>query len=293
MIKRSAVHRYENRRGFTAVELLVTMVLSVIVLAAVVQVLISQSKLYRVQREAMDARESLRAAGALLSWELMGSAATNGDIYSISPDSVTLRSLQASGVVCATKTSGNSERFGLQLSSGSFPDALDDSALVYSGSSWGVLQITKTWGGTAWDPAPGGGGTAFCFWGDTSSTGPRPQVTVELSGDSTTLANMQVGSPIRAFQRTHYGLFQQDGRWWLGRRVDAGAYEILTGPMQAPADSGLIFTYYDAAGAVTTDPTLVAEVDIVLRSQSYGPALSGQSLTDSLTLKVALRNNTQ
>jgi hypothetical protein len=63
--------------------------------------------------------------------------------------------------------------------------------------------------------------------------------------------------------------------------------------MQAPADSGLIFTYYDAAGAVTTDPTQVAEVDIVLRSESYGPALANQSLTDSLTMKVALRNNSQ
>ncbi len=41
MIKPSAVRRYKNRGGFTAVELLVTMVLSLIILAALVLVIIS------------------------------------------------------------------------------------------------------------------------------------------------------------------------------------------------------------------------------------------------------------
>jgi hypothetical protein len=276
------------------VEALVVMLLGVIVLTGIYELLMSQTRLYAIQKEVMDARESLRAAGALLSWELTGASATRGDLYAIGATAITVRSLQGIGVICATAPGG---RFGLQQVSGSFYATADDSVLAYSvaDDAWAVLGVSGVWSGaTAWDPAPGGGGTPVCFWGDSTATVPRPQVALELQGDSASLAGLPVGSPIRSFRRTEYGLLQQAGRWWLGRRLGAaGSYEILTGPMRAPADSGLVFTYYDAMGAVTAVPAQVAEVVIVLRAESFGRARAAgyQAVRDSLTFRIALRNN--
>ena len=65
--------------------------------------------------------------------------------------------------------------------------------------------------------------------------------------------------------------------------------------MLSPGNGGLVFTYYDASGAVTTDPTLVSRVEFTLRSQSYGQVspggVIGDHLEDSVTTTVHLRNN--
>ncbi len=139
------------------------------------------------------------------------------------------------------------------------------------------------------------GGTPVCFWGDSTTAAPRPQAAIELTGTAASLATLKVGASLRVFRRTKYGLFAQDGRWWLGRRVGAGAWELLTGPMLSPANGGLTFTYYDANDAVTTDPTLVSRVEFTLRSESYGRVSAagqgGSTVGDSLTMTVFLRNN--
>ncbi len=297
---RRGAHPHKNRRGFTLAELLVGMVLALILLTAVYQLLMSQSRLYSVQHETMDARESLRAAAALLSWELMAAAATAGDIYAIGPNSMTLRSLQGTGIICAHTTVGPARRYGLQQVSGYFQASQGDSALVYSVSadSWQSVNVAKAWNqAQAWTPAPGGGGTPACFWGDSSVNVPRPQATVELQGDSTVLAGLRVGTPVRAFRRTEYALYRKYGRWWLGRRFgSAPIYDILAGPLRPPPESGPAFTYYDAAGTVTADPMQVNRVKIVVRAESFGqlPGFAGPgtvTLRDSLTLIVHLRNN--
>ena len=297
---RRGAHRHKNRRGFTLAELLVGMVIGLILLTAVYQLLIAQSRLYSVQRETMDARESLRAAAALLSWELMVAAATAGDLYAIGPNSLTLRSLQGTGIICSYKMVGPKLRYGLRQVSGYFQAGQGDSALVYSVSAdaWQAMRVSKAWNqAEAWTPAPAGGGTPTCFWGDSSVNVPRPQATVELQGDSTVLAGVVVCTPVRAFRRTEYALYQKNGRWWLGRRVgSAPIYDVLAGPLRPPPESGPAFTYYDAAGTVTADPMQVNRVKIVVRAESFGqlPGFAGPgtvTLRDSLTLIVHLRNN--
>ncbi len=286
----------KNCGGFTLVELLIALVVGLIVLAAVFSLLDSQSRLYSLQRETTDARESLRAGGALLGWELMSASATGGDLYAIGPTSLSLRSPQGMGVVCARTTVGSAERFGLQQVSGYFEATADDSALVYSrgADAWNVLKVSAAWNGSA---AWSGGGTPVCFWGDSTTSVPRPQAAVELQGDSLVLAGLTVGAPLTAFRRTEYALFQQSGRWWLGRRVGGAVpYDILTGPMVAPPSNGLAFAYYDATGAATVDPTQVAQVDIVLRAESFGQVRIGaaagiRTVSDSLSTTAFLRNN--
>ena len=128
-----------------------------------------------------------------------------------------------------------------------------------------------------------------CDWASGASGG----YTITVSGDT---AGIAVGAPIKAFRRTEYGLYQDGGRWWLGRRVSgAQAWEELTGPFKAPADSGLVLRYFDAAGAVTANPADVASVEILIIGETEraawrtGGGGKRNVHTESLRTRVALR----
>ncbi|UCC49068.1 MAG: prepilin-type N-terminal cleavage/methylation domain-containing protein [Gemmatimonadota bacterium] len=292
-----------GKGGFTLVELLVYLMIAVVVLAGIYQLLIGQNRLWMKQRELQDVRTSLRAAGSLLAFELRQASAASGDLYAIASDSVALRSVQALGFVCGEH--GNQPRYGLWGTSGEFFTTPLDSALVFAAGNvgsgddaWRVVAQTNVW-----DPA--GGGVTACAWGDTAvgrgkgtldSAGPdpsgrgRPDLVVEVAGNAD---GVYIGAPYRAFRPVTYGIFREDDRWWLGRRIAVGPYEILTGPLRSPADSGLFFTYYDQFGNPTTDPTLVQVVDIILRGESLGKVPRANQAPDfqqdTLTLRVSLR----
>ena len=104
----------------------------------------------------------------------------------------------------------------------------------------------------------------------------------------------EVGSAVRSFRRVRYGIYQEGGRWWLGRQVgSAASYERLTGPLRQPSDSGLVFVYYDAGGNTTTIPAMVAMVKIIVRGESFGKVRKGPGdvsvQQDTLTSWVSLR----
>ncbi|MEE9183075.1 MAG: prepilin-type N-terminal cleavage/methylation domain-containing protein [Acidimicrobiia bacterium] len=285
-----------TRGGFTVLELLIALTVGLIVAGGAIKVLVSQSRLYSVHQATTGVRQSLRAGTALIAWELSGAAPSLGDLYAIDSTSITFRSLQGIGVVCAPVTIGSNRRYGLQTASGYFMGSSEDSALVYSvaADQWSVAHVSKAFNkNNSWDPAPSGGGTPFCFWGDSTVSMPRPQATLELQADTSVLNSVVVGAPVRAFRRTQYGLFTQGGHWWLGRRVGAApSYEIVTGPLLSPGEGGIVFTYYDATGAVTGDPAQVARVQIALRAKNLKPASAGtQVLRDSLSTAVFLRGN--
>lgn len=283
-----------GRRGFTLAELLVALTVGVVITGAVYEVLFSQWRLLSAHRSRMDARQSLRTAAALLTWELAVTSPAVGDIYSIAPDSLTLRALQGTGIVCAHATFGSKRHFGLQQTWGFFDATADDSALVYAVASgrWDAVGVGKAFNKEqAWSPAPSGGGTPVCFWGDSTTAVPRPEATLQLQGPGPILADLGVGAPVRVYRRTHYALFQRDGYWWLGRRVGAAAdFEVVTGPMLAPDSGGVAFTYFDRSGAVTNDPTHVVRIDIALRARSLGADGAVQRTgEDSLRTSVFIR----
>jgi hypothetical protein len=296
--------RRPEQAGFTVIEVLVFLTLALIVIGAVYQLLIGQNRLYRKQQELIDVRGNIRAAAALLSWELRQASAAEGDLYSIGATSFAVRSIQGAGVICGEHPS--ELRYGLWGTWGEFYTTADDSALVLAIGSqgpdddaWKVVSIVAVL-----DPVSGGVPT--CFWGDPavgkgrgvgSGTGPGtwmgntvPDFVVEVAGD---MDSVYMGAPFRAFRRIEYGLYQDEGRWWLGRRVGAGSYEKLTGPLRPPSDSGLVFTYYDQAGSTTADALQVALVEIVIRGESFGKVpRRGQAPSvqrDTLTTRVRLR----
>jgi hypothetical protein len=276
--------RLLNDGGFSVAELIIYFALALIVVASVYQLLISQNRLYLKQTELQDVRSSLRAAASFLAFELRQTSSLGGDIYSMSANGLTIRSVRGFGIVCGIH--GSEPRFGLYSTRGTFGETSDDSALVYAAGNdgteddqWIASRITDTF--------TTGGGVDTCAW-----AGSLPSdVTIEV--DSAATGGVYVGAPIRAFQRAEYGMLQAEGRWWLGRKVgSASSYDLLTGPLRSPGDSGLFFIYYDQAGNVTSDSTLVSYVDIILRGQSQRPVpgKGGPGYeADTLTVRVTLR----
>ena len=117
---------------------------------------------------------------------------------------------------------------------------------------------------------------------------------VEFAVVATTDTSLiKVGAPFRNFRSVQYAEFQQNGRWWLGRKVgQAASYEQLTGPVLAPASNGLALTYYDTLGAVTANTAAVGSVAFTIRTESYKNATTGSSFVyqrDSLTTRVGVR----
>jgi prepilin-type N-terminal cleavage/methylation domain-containing protein len=270
------------RRGFTMIEVIVALVVGMLVLTSVVQLLIVQGRGYRKQREQVDVRETAREAAGLLSWDLRQAAVAGSPFAVMGSNSVTIRSFRGLGTICGRHVV--LPRYGLWKTGGNIQATVDDTALVYQigRGQWSKLKITSV--GT-----PAAMGVTACAW-----PGARPpDMVVEFAVTATTdTSYIKVGAPFRTFRRVQYAEFQQNNRWWLGRKVGAAAsYELLTGPLLAPASNGLAFTYYDTLGAVTANPAAVGSVAFTLRTESFKNTIStgSQYEHDSVTTKVAVR----
>ncbi len=274
-----------SRLGFTLVETLVTLVVAGIVLAAVYRVIVAQNRSYNRQQEVTDVHNTLRAAGALLASELRQASAAGGDLVALGPNGVTLRAGVGSGIVC--RVHATQPRYGLVEVSGDVEQAGVDSvlALARTGSdgTWRPLGVSTVGDAASLGVTP-------CVW----STGEAAEVGVEVVvGAPSDTAGIEVGSPMILYQLVEYGLMQENGRWWFGRKVGASAtFDALTGPLLDATQGGLEFTYRDASGNVTNNAVDVAFVEVVLRAESARKAEWKGSLghlNDSLTVRIRLR----
>ncbi len=245
--------------GFTVLELLVYLALSGIAVGAALSVLTSQTRHFRQQLEIVDVAETLRGAMGTLVWDLKQVAPGRGDIYEIWPQRLKMRSMKGGADICAVHVS--KEKYGVWNPAGDFDKNDKDSALVYNGAAgWVAVKLKKTWDDPVAADVPS------CDW----NGNPAPHKVIEVT--KVGLGAGHTGATIRMFQQMEYGMFWWADRWWLGARVAGQGYEVLTGPLRSPADSGLAFHYYDDSGAPTTDPAAVARVEIVLRAESQGTA---------------------
>ncbi len=271
-----------SRRGFTIIELLISMMIGLIVLGAVYQLMITQSAGYGKQRELADVRETARSAATLLSWDLRHAATGGSAIAAMSPSAITLRSVRGVGVVCAKHPT--LPRYALSQTTGKIEATSSDSALVLQvgRDRWQRVKVTSV--GT-----PAAMGVASCAW--TGSPAPDIVVQIAVNSKSDTIS-IKVGAPFRAYRRVEYTQYLLGGRWWLGRKVGAAAgYEQLTGPLLA--STGLRFSYFDTLGAPTATPASVGTVAFTLNAESYKKARLNTGAyayqRDSLSTKVLLR----
>ncbi len=273
--------------GFTFVELLVAMVIGMLLLTAIYRTVVVQERAMRTQQALASTQDNTRTALEVLTTELREvsadpAASAGTDIGAIGPDSIRFRAYRKAGVVCARSTDDvEVQQVGDAL-------AAQDSVLVF------VENDPKTVDDDDWLPLYVGavsGGTGCASW-----TGYTRRLLGTLGAPGTwpptEWAGILAGAPVRAFTWLTYGLYQDaGGRYMLGRHADGAAVTMLLGPLASPDDGGLRFTYYDADGAVTSDPTQVERIVISVKAQSpTGPRL-GQAYQDSLVTQLYLRNN--
>ncbi len=249
------------RRGFTLIELMIALVLLGIVSAGIYKVLVGNQRIYMAQTQQIDLQQNLRAAATILPAEFRELDAADDDITAMGPDSIRMRAMRQLAFVCATPVLGGGigqitlmvrpvPIYGTRTTI-----AKDDSLLVYwegnalsrNDDQWLPAQVKQV-------PVPG-----VCSDGS---------LAIALSLDPTWLNNPALnrvgaitdGSPVRGFDKLTYRVYQAgDGHWYLGQKNSSkstATIQPLIGPLIG--SNGVTFSYFTAAGAVTTDRLQVA-----------------------------------
>lgn len=263
------------RNGFTLVELLVVVVLGGLMLLAIYQVLITNSRTYAVNNAHIQGQQSLRAGMELLFSELREVSADEGDIVAMGLDSIAIRTPRAFGLVCATNYSVNppritAYRLGPEIVANDSIFVFADNAPEKSSDDTWLTKLVQT-----------------VDYSATCSGAPGQTLSVPnlaSSGDT-----VRVGAPVRAFLTYTYGLYDFSGESYLGRRLStATSPDPLVGPLIPKR--GLTFRYLDSLGAVTTTPEDVAQIEVVLRYTSQMRDARNQLVRDSIVARVYPRN---
>lgn len=259
-----------NRRaGFTVVELTVSLALFAAVMGAAGRLLLTEQRRYRELGQRADLSDNLRAAVQILSGDLWGLDARDGDILALGSDSLRIRAERVFTVVCQAETGSLVLRKARTYGIRDF--AAGDSLLVYAESDtlWRAGAVTSP-------PA-----SASC-----PDSTPGERIGVELFG-----ALPGPGSPVRGYEVVTYRSYRgADGAYYLGVR-DAGGLQPVAGPL---APSGLLLSFLDSAGAPTSIPSMVAAIRIRVRAVSAEPVTRGGRtalLVDTAVSWVTLRNN--
>lgn len=277
-------------RGFSLVELAISLVVGAILLSSLYRVLLTSQRFYRAQAAILGVQQNVRAAAHLLAEELRALDAPDGDLIALSDTAVTLKAMRIFATTCAPAspaTSGVVLRDALTFGYRGI-DPARDSLLLY-------LEADTTSSGEKWLHAAVQRVSAGAACADST---PGTRLTLVLAaGGATQLARVATGAPVRAFEVVSYRLYRDaGGAWWLGQRSLSGGAWGSTTPVAGPLRpvSGLTLRGLDAAGSPAA-PRQVAQIEITVRGRSLEP-ISVQGLPpgpyrDSLTLRVALRND--
>jgi prepilin-type N-terminal cleavage/methylation domain-containing protein len=274
-----------QRRGFTLVETMLALAVTLIVTGTTYNVLLNAQRLSRAHAARIALQSSVRAGAVIVASELSelstvsGGSTSQNDILTLGAQAVTYRAMRGIGFVCHSP--GTSV---IRLARGSFsghrdPQAGRDEALVFvpgdsatvSADTWVAVRIA---GVATTSACPGSGG---------------PGITLTLVGSPSPLL-LEEGTPVRVSEPMELRLYQADDTWWLGARsVNTGeAIQPLVGPL-APA--GFRLEYLDRLGAPTIDRTGIRSIRVTIRAIEAAPAATGAPLEEELTTQVALRNS--
>lgn len=284
-----------NRRGFTFIELLVAMVLLGVVALAVYQLLTNNQRLYRQQAERSDLNETLRGATSMLPMELreVNAADTMGsDITSMTANAITYKAMRTLYFACNNPVDGGStgsiDLWRTPFFGNRYPDPTRDSVVLFAEAD-PTTRMDNFWVHANVSAVSYG---SLC-------PGTQPSVTVTLSNVYPVggLGKATAGTPVRGYEMLQL-LTYQDARGdaWLGvRQLLKATGWTTTQPLLGPlAGRGVRFTYLDTAGVVTTQPTSVARIGIMVPGMTLEPVRSAgrlQRVIDSLSTTVAVRNN--
>ncbi len=292
-----------KERGFTLVELLVSLVLLGVVTSAALQVVIASQRGFEWHAASADLAANMRVAISLIPDELRGLDAGDplgSDIVAARPSSISYKVTRSLYFACRTPTPGSNvvvvdARFRLGMRG---IDPAVDSLLIYSESDPRSTEDDR------WLHAK-----VESVRASQDCPGRRPGITLQVSNVTAPgLASVRAGAPVRAFELNRLHLYRDSGGdWWLGTK----RYRIASGgrggrggrggwtrtqPVVGPlTDSGIHFKYLNGRGEETSDRAGIARISIAVTGRSqYRVHTSGGAvdfLTDRLSTGVQLRNN--
>jgi|GEM_PF-1025069 len=294
------------RRGFTLVEVLVTLSLLGVVGTIVTRMLMDQQRFFQQTNEQMGVRRELRSAVSLLPADLRSMSSVGGDIQSFDATQITFRTTTGAAIICAKQGTTIIDLPPLNmarttLASWYTTPVVGDTIFAFradsmgaGGDSWAAHRITAVASDATLCPLSP-------FLDPVLDVGKlrwRLTVTPALADSE------KVGASIRFTRSVKYSLVAGTGtNFYLGKAEYLsgvwGAATAVAGPFVAPAangSGGLAFALYDSVGVVinnVANAAAVSRIDVRMRGQ--GVSASGaygtmQTPKDSLLLRIALRN---
>lgn len=273
-----------NRGGFTLVELIVVSVLGAVVLAAALQVLITNQRTYTVQSATIEGQQASRMAIEVMFNELRELSPGDGDIISMAPSSMQVRLMRRLGIACEVDVGALALPPTIRVLDNTGDDfEAGDTVLVFAENR------EATANDDVWLRAGvvGVDTTVTCLGG-------RPAIDLEFNALSSTFASdtVRVGAPVRGFEVYEY--FIQN---WLTTstpylvRRDMRTLESwpIAGPLR-PGTQGVQFIYRDALGNITSTPTDVRQIELRIRTGNRVQTGAGASVSDSLDTWIYTRN---
>jgi prepilin-type N-terminal cleavage/methylation domain-containing protein len=274
--------RLPGCRGFTLIEVMLSLVLMAMVGGIALRVLLRQHWTGLAQSETAALQNTLRAGAIFLATELreLGGAPGDADILLFAAESLTYRAMRGSGLGCSRGQNS------LLIEAGSFsgyrgPQAGRDSLLLHlegrldteADDRWLHLPISTI-------------GSGACAG--------TPAILVSTQLDTTLVPAFASLAPVRTFEVMQVKLYQSGSDYWLGARsVSAGeVIQPLVGPLTS---DGLALTYLDSLGGTASTAQQIRSVGVILRALSASAVRTGgfgppQRRLDSLSTTVALRN---
>jgi prepilin-type N-terminal cleavage/methylation domain-containing protein len=281
-----------NRRGFTLVEIMLSLTIMLIVMGAIYRLIVSSQRLTRSQTERMSLQSNVRIGSLAVLNDLReintvaaGSLAEN-DILAMNPNGITYRGGRGTGFICEAPAIATQVRIARNTFFG-FRDPIPgrDSLYVFidgdpnseTDDAWLSVAITGVSTATA---CPGVLG---------------PGITL-TTPNTPGLVGLPTGTPLRIFELMELKLHQEDGQSWLGARsVSAGEpVRPVLGPLAN--DSGFVLMYLDAAGNQSADPKAIKSIQVTLRGLSEGAVNAGiggvpTRVQEKLVSQITLRNS--
>jgi prepilin-type N-terminal cleavage/methylation domain-containing protein len=297
-----------THRGFTLVELMVAMVLTLAVCGVTFKILLTNQQVARTQSEHVGMQDNVRAGGLIVSNELRelgydsvpagaaiaGTSVNPGsDLQTIQPGKLNYKAMRAIGFTCAAPTSTQvklrrSWYYGLRdpLTTDSIALFVDSDASRTDDDGWVHAKITAvtTAGATCTD-----GSAAI-------------QLTIAFPAGitgATVAGKMASGGPARIFEIMEMQYYVSGGQSWLGMRaVSRGenAPQPMVGPLadSTAGQRGVTFRYWDNTGTATTVAANVRTITVNLRGVSDYAIRTTRNYstvdTLSMTSTIALRN---
>lgn len=298
--------RTPPRRGFTLVELLVTLALLGVVGTIVSRMMLDQQRFYQQTNEQMTVRRELRTAMSMIPADLRSISSVGGDIGSFDATQLTFRTTTGAAVICAKPNTTTldvppTNMARTTLTSWYTVPAVGDTVYAFrtdslgaGGDSWTAHRITAVAQSTAYcAPSP-------YIDAVLDATKARWRFTVTPAMHD----SVKVGAAVRFTRNVRYSLtVGSSGKSYLGRAEYVGGAWAAATPVAGPftaanagGTGGVRFVMFDSLGLVVPpggSGTRVSRIDLTLRGQGTSSTAVGAQARipkDSIAFRIALRN---